>query len=223
MLVAGCGAHSGRATPAGPTTPATVAPVAATALDGLLLSAAEINTAVGAQLSVTGDTKHMDDLSNLVSRPECLPIFSPAEATAYAGSGWTALRIQDLSDAGHNHSAVQSVVLFPSAQQAAAFFAASSQRWQACSNDSFAHTMSGGREFWEVGSISNSNGILSAVARIGFEIYDHPALQEGDGASGQRALTARNNVVIDVFAYNSTGNNAAVGIAERIAAKVPAK
>jgi hypothetical protein len=222
ILIAGCGSHGGRATPTA-TTPTTAAPVAAAALDGLLLGAAEINTAVGAQLSVTADTKQMDDLSNLVSRPECLPIFSPAEATAYAGSGWTALHTQDLSDPRHKHSAVQSVVLFPSAQQAAAFVTVSSQRWQACANDSFARTMSGGREIWDVGPISNTNGILSTLARISVEIYDHPAPQEGDGSPGQRALTVRNNVVIDVFTYNSTGNNPAVSIAEQIADRVPGK
>jgi hypothetical protein len=220
VLAAGCSAHSSHATPTTATS-TTAAPVAAAALDGLLLSAAEINAAMGtgAQLSVTGDTKQMDDLSNIVSRPECLPIFSPAEATGYANSGWTALHGQDLSDPRHKHSAVQSVVLFPSARQAAAFFTASSQSWQACSNDSFAHTMSGGREFWDVGPISNTNGVLSTVARITIEIYDHP--QEGDGSTGQRALTVRNNVAIEVFTYNSTANDPAVSIAAQIAAKVP--
>jgi hypothetical protein len=111
------------------------------------------------------------------------------------------------------------VVLFPSAQQAAAFFAASAQSWQACSNDTFAHTMSGGREVWDVGPISNADGVLSTVARISIEIYDHP--QEGDGATGQRALTVRNNVAIDVFTYNSTASDPAVSIAQQIAAKVP--
>jgi hypothetical protein len=195
--------------------------VAAAALDGLLLGAAEVNTAMGggAQLSVSGDTKQMDDLSALVSRPECLPIFSPAEAAAYGGSGWIALHGQDLSDAGHKHSAVQSVVLFPSAQQAAAFFTASARSWQACSNDSFTHTMTGGREVWEVGPISNANGVLSTAVRISIEIYDHP--QGGAGATGQRALTVRNNVAIDVFTYDSAANDAAVSIAARIAAKVP--
>jgi hypothetical protein len=207
VLAAGCSAHSSHATPTTATS-TTAPPVAAAALDGLLLSATEINAAMGAgaQLSVTGDTKQMDDLSNIVSRPECLPIFSPAEATGYANSGWTALHGQDLSDPPHKHSAVQSVVLFPSARQA-------------CSNDSFAHTMSGGREFWDVGTISNTNGVLSTVARITIEIYDHP--QEGDGSTGQRALTVRNNVAIDVFTYNSTANDPAVSIAAQIAAKVP--
>jgi hypothetical protein len=41
------------------------------------------------------------------------------------------------------------------------------------------------------------------------------------GSTGQRALTVRNNVAIDVFTYNSTAHDPAVSIAQQIAAKVP--
>jgi hypothetical protein len=63
ILVAGCSANSNRATPT--TTPSTtVPPVAQGALDGLLLSASQINAAMGAtELSVADDTKRMEDVS----------------------------------------------------------------------------------------------------------------------------------------------------------------
>ena len=78
MLIAGCSANSNRATPT-TTASTTPSPVAQAALDGLLLSAAEIDAAMGAtELSVADDTKHMEDVSVMVSRPECLPIYSPA-------------------------------------------------------------------------------------------------------------------------------------------------
>jgi PknH-like extracellular domain len=229
ILAAGCSATSHRATPiastsstTAPPVAATAPPVAAAALDGLLLSAAEINTAMGAtQLSVAVDTKQMDDVSAMVSRPECLPIYSPAEVGAYAGSGWTAVHRQDLSDP--THAVVQSVVLFPSARQAAAFFTASAKSWQACSNGSFDHVMSGGHEVWDVGPISNTNGILSTVAQISLEVDHIPATPEGS-LTGQRVLTVRNNVVIDILADSTTANDpAAFNIAAQIAAKVPTK
>jgi hypothetical protein len=224
ILVAGCSPNSNRASPT--TTASTNAPpVAQAALDGLLLSAAEINTAMGAtELAVADDTKHMEDVSAMVSRPECLPIYSPAEANAYADSGWIGVHGQFLSDPSHTHVANQNVVLFPSAQQATAFFTASAQRWQAC-NGSFTHTMSGGREVWDVGPISNTNGVLSTAAKVNLEIYDHPASQQGGGGlTAQRAMTVRNNVVIDVLTDSSTINApAAVNIAAQIAAKVSSK
>jgi hypothetical protein len=63
ILVAGCSANSNRATPT--TTPSTtVPPVAQGALDELLLSASQINAAMGAtELSVADDTKRMEDVS----------------------------------------------------------------------------------------------------------------------------------------------------------------
>jgi len=226
LLAAGCSSHSSRATPTtstSATTSTTATPLAEAALDGLLLTPAEINTAMGAaQLSAARDTKDMADNSASVSRPECLPIYSPGEAKAYSGSGSTAFREQDLSHPPHSHIAVQAVVLFPSAQQAAAFFTASAQSWQACSNGSFVNTLSGGREVWDVGPISNTNGILSTVTGIHLEVYDGPATNEAPALTGQRVLTVRNNVVIDIAAASSTANDSAgVNIAQQIAAKVP--
>jgi PknH-like extracellular domain len=224
ILVAGCSANSNRATPT--TTPSTsVPPVAQAALDGLLLSASQINAAMGAtELSVADDTKRMEDVSAMVSRPECLPVYSPAETNAYANSGWTGVHRQFLGEPSHSHVAEQTVVLFPTAQQASAFFTASAQRWLACSNGSFTHTMSGGREVWAVGPISNNNGVLSTAARISLEIYDRPAARGGGRLTAQRALTVRNNVLIDVLTDSPAANDpAAVNIAAQIAAEVPSK
>ncbi len=224
VLAAGCGTASNQAT-SSTTAPTTVPPVAQAALDGLLLGAPQINAAMGvAGLSVADDKKHFEDVSALVSRPECLPIYSPAEANAYANSGSSGVRRQFLGDPSHSHLAEQSVVLFPTAQQASAFFAASAQRWPACANSSFAHTMSGGREVWEVGPVSSANGVLSTTARISQEIYDRPSAQEGAGQTAQRALTVRNNVVIDVLTSSPAANDAAAtNIAAQIAAEIPSK
>lgn len=224
ILVTGCGSNSNRAQPA-TTTSTTVPPVAQAALDGLLLGVAQINAAMGTTgLSVADDKKHMEDVSALVSRPECLPIYSPAEANAYANGGSSGVHRQFLGDPSNSHEVEQSVVLFPKAQQASAFFAASAQRWQSCSNGGFIHTMSGGREVWEVGPISDTNGVLSATARISLEVYDHPGAGEGGGRTAQRALTVRNNVAVDILTLSAEANDpAAVNIAAQIAAEVPSK
>jgi hypothetical protein len=218
ILAAGCSSTGGHAA----TTPTTVPLVAEPALSGLLLSAAEVNTAVGGtDLSVTGDATDMVDHGASVSRHECLAIFSPGEANAYARSGWTAFREQNLADPGRTRWAVQSVVLFPTAEQAAAFFTASSTNWRKC-DGSFVNILSGGREVWSVGPISEANGVLSTDTKMHLEVYDNPKTQENGGSTGQRVLTVRNNVVIDVAATSAAPNDsAAVKIAEQIAAKVP--
>ncbi len=227
MVAAGCNSNGTKDIPTAsaitsPTanTSTTVPVVADAALDGLLLGVAAMNAAMGTtDLSVSADSKQMDDLSNLVSRPECLPIFGPAGEKPYANSGWTAVRVENLSDPAHTHVAVQTVVLLASAPQAAAFFTASAQRWQQCSNGSFAENMSGGRDVWDVGPVSNANGVLSTSARITEEIYDRPPAQ-GRGTA-QRVLTVHNNVVIDIFTHSLDANaGAAIQIAQQIAAKV---
>jgi hypothetical protein len=70
VVVGGCSSKSNEATPSA-TTSTTPPPVAQAALDGLLLSVAEINTAMGAaQLSVSADRKQMEDVSAMLWRPE---------------------------------------------------------------------------------------------------------------------------------------------------------
>jgi hypothetical protein len=76
---------------------------------------------------------------------------------------------------------------------------ASLQRWQACSNGSFTRTVSGGCEVWDVGPISNTNGVLSTAARINLEIYHRPATQQGGGLTAQRVMTVRNDFAIFVL------------------------
>jgi hypothetical protein len=188
--------------------------VAEAALDGLLLSPAEIDTAMGATgMTVTVTSTSMaDDIKVPPEAPAdeaaCVGIVGTAEAQVYGGSGFTAVRDQLLQTSGDNGalSAAQSVVLFPSADQAAAFFAASAQRWPACQQFTLGDKVS------TVGPVSNTNGMLSTSLT--------QQSQNAPDSVCERALTANNNVAIDVFTCGATSDSA-VKIAEQIAAKVP--
>ena len=132
------------------------------------------------------------------------------EAPVYAGIGWTAIRGQTLQEpAKYTHAVDQGVVLFPTAQAAAAFFSASTQSWAACANHSWHDNVNNAQ--MTNGAVSTTNGILTSSAT-------NPKTK---GWTCQRALTSRNNVVIDVAAcgYNTTEQG--VSIATQIAAKVP--
>jgi serine/threonine kinase PknH len=191
----------------------TVAPVAEAALDGLLLSPAEINTTMGAsEMTVYRPWNTLNDVGfdNPSSPPECIPLGGAAEAPAYAGSRWTAVRGQTLQEPQDStHSAEQGVVLFPSSQAAAAFVSAATHSWPACANSSYHDNIYNNER--SVGPVSTTNGTVSATAT-----------QQGTDWACQRALMARNNVVID--ATGCTHNNTTdqgVSIAAQIAAKVP--
>ncbi len=197
--------------------PSTSLTPAQTALQGLLLSADQINTAMGTTvLTVAGTTGVMPNIAAEVPDKACRPIVSPAEAQVYEGSGWSTMLGQVLAEPGprFRHRVEQTVVSFPSAKEAGAFFTASAQSWPACADRQFTVVVMGTNMAHTVGPVSNTNGTLSVT-------------QNQDGVdlvfSCQRALTVANNIVVDVAAcslqQSVSQSYAAINIAYQIAAK----
>ncbi len=164
-------------------------------------------------MKVTNSRNAMSDDSATMTPRECLAIDGSAQAQVYANSGFMAERDETFArQDGNNlsHFAEQAVVLFPTAKQAGDFFTASAQQWQACHD--YTHVQS--KTHWTVAPISNANGVLSTSSTL----QDPPAT--GWKACG-RALTVKNNVIIDVNTCSVDPKNSAVDIATKIAAKVP--
>jgi predicted Ser/Thr protein kinase len=203
-------------------TPRQITPVAEAALQGLLLTPAQIDATMGTTgTTVTETTTVMEDNSDHVADKACRPLAGNVIAPVYAGSGWRAFREQVIREPGDKwtHGVDQGVVLFPSAHDAGAFFTASAQQWPACANRQFTTTVAGKpNQVWTVGPVSNAGGILSATNTRNVSpgwVWE----------SCQRALTVANNVVIDVEACNLNPSdspaNDAVNIVHQIAANVP--
>jgi hypothetical protein len=213
ILSAGCSSGGSNQGNVKSTTTTTkfVPPVAEGAIDGLLLSPAQVNAAMGAtEMTVTKTRTSMSDDSATMAPKECLAIDGSAQAQVYAGSDYTAERDQSLQDGDNfTHYVEQAVVYFPSARQAGAFLAASAQQWPACHQ--YTHTQTNSQ--WVVGTISNANGILSTTAT-----------QQNAKAPGWacgRAVAVRNNIVVDVNTCSANPTGSAVNITNQIAAKVP--
>ena len=231
LLVAACGGSNGGSASSSSTTTTTTqskAPLAQAALAGLLAAPADIDTALGITGSKnleSNDQLKNDNPSDIFPKSykfpdDCLFIMGPAESLVYANSGNTAVHAErdGASTEPNSPDAHQAVVLFPSAQQATAFFTASSQHWSACANrkDDVPGEGDNPDVHWEVGQVSNANGVLSVTSKISLS-------KNGQTLSGncQRALTTRNNVVIDVEACKQDDpGNSAVTIANQIAGKV---
>jgi serine/threonine kinase PknH len=193
------------------TTSKTAAPVADTALQGVLLSPDQINTAMGVSgMTVKSTSQAMVDYKTSVSDNACVAIHTGVDSSVYAGSGWSAVRLQTLEDAADlNHDsnfAVQAVVSFPSAGQAAVFFMTSAQRWPLCSSRQYTAE----NEKLDVGPVSNTDGTLSVTH----------TQENTHGWTCQRALTVSNNVAIDIKVCSYHPADSAVNIAHQIAAKV---
>jgi serine/threonine kinase PknH len=185
-------------------------PVATGVLDRLLLSPAEINTAIGTTgIQVIETSAVMSDNSANIPDKDCR-FNLPTQASVYDGSGWIATRPQYLSDS--SHVVQQAVVSFPSANDAARFFSASAQRWEACSMRQF-HFIAPGQpdKVWTVGPIAITNGTLSTTdTQVG-----------AGGFACQRALAVSNNVAIDVAVCAvNPAHDSVFNIVDQIAAKV---
>lgn len=217
IFVGGCHGQSTESHKASTTRSSTTKappPITETALKGFLLPPEQINTVMGTtDMKVTNSRDALSDDSATMTPRECLAIDFSAQAQVYANSGFMAVRDQTLNrQDGDNltHFAEQAVVLFPTAKQAGDFFASSAQQWPACRD--YTHVQS--KTHWNVGPISNTNGVLSTISTL----QDPPST--GWKACG-RALTAKNNVVIDVNTCRVDPKTSAIDIANQIAAKVP--
>lgn len=212
IVTAACGGGSNQGTVKSTTTKTKAPPpITEAGLKGLLLTPEDVSAVMGAgELKVTRYRTSMSDDSATMEPKECLAVDGAAQEKVYAGVKYTAERDETLQEGDNfTHFVEQAVVLFPSAKQAGAFVGASGLQWSACHQ--YTHTQS--HTVWDVGAVSNTNGMLSTTAT-----------QENANVGGWgcgRALTARNNVVIDVNTCSADPKNSAVEIASRIAAKVP--
>ena len=231
VLVAACGGSNDGGSGSSTTT-STRPPVAQAALAGLLLTSADLDSALGATGSKSKEKndKLKDDAAK---QPwpagwkfpdDCIYAIGPGQAPVYAGSGYTAVSGDDeVASLPPNSNepdpeVEQVLVLFPTPKEANAFFATSVQRWPACANRQF--TTPAGQDTpetgWQVGPVSNANGTLSTTLTM--TIRDN-----GDAVltmTCQRALTVRNNVAIDVSAVRKDPADLAVKLAGQIAGRV---
>lgn len=232
ILITGCGGdHAGGAasSSASTTTATPKTPLAQSALPDLMLSPNDIDTVLG----VTGTTSD-PPLTALVEDPvkrqdytfpaECRYSTHAALASVYADSGSTAVygyHDQAPAPAGadplESPDVYQFVVLFASPEQAGAFFTTSTQRWPACANRQDTVPAADGKPElqWKVGQVSNANGVLSTPVTLTITSNGNSVTMPC-----QRALTVRNNVVIDVDACRKDIGDLGVSIANQIAGKV---
>jgi hypothetical protein len=243
MFVAACDNNKGSApsSSSSTTTTSSKPPVAQAALAGFLLTPAEVDGVVG----VTG-SKSKEKVDKLYDDnakqqwpngwkfpDDCLYGLNPAETSVYANSGFTAVSGEDDIAAlppeanQPDPDVTQAVVLFPSADQANAFFTMSAQKWPACNDREF--TTPGGGDSpemkWKMGTASNANGVLSNSLSLTIASTSPGNAPPPSGGplptiTCQRALTVRNNVVVDASVCRLDPQDQAVKVVGQIGAKV---
>lgn len=163
-------------------------------LGDLLLNESDVNT-IGhtTAMAVRKPVTKMWHDEDMVSDPGCLDTYSPAEATVYRGSNWTAVQGQILDDAAPvrpEHALVQALVGFRDADSAEQFFSQAKTRWSDCANRSITVTAPGHAPLtWEFGAPQVTDTTLAAT-------QTQPG---GRGPTCQRAIGLANNVIIDTL------------------------
>ncbi len=200
-------------TPAGPPAP----PVPASALAGLLLGTDELAAIAGAAgLTVTQSAAVLSDDAPVVDLKECVGAWVPAQRAAYGDSGWSAAQQQLLrssNDGPPTHTVTQMVVSYPTAADAQHSVDQQSAQWSACAGRVITGTMAE-----PAASVRYTMGKPATVDGV---VYMREAREGGNGWGCERAIGARNNVVIDLMVCRYDPANQAVEAVKAIAAKVP--
>ncbi|BBZ73098.1 hypothetical protein MPRS_41910 [Mycobacterium paraseoulense] len=163
-------------------------------LADLLLKEDEVD-AIGhtTAMAVRRPVSRMWHDENVVSNPGCVGTYSPAEATAYQGSNWTAVQGQILDDAAPvapEHALVQVLIGFRDADSARQFFSQAKARWAGCAHRPITVTTPGHAPVtWDLGEPQATDTTLATT-------QTQPG---GRGASCQRAMGLANNVIVDTL------------------------
>lgn len=182
-------------------------------LPGLLPDATELSDLLllGKLSLVTDAALPYGDTSD---QEDCGGVAAPGLHQGYDGSGYTAMRIQDLYDGTPDTFTVsvsQAVATFPDDQKAQEFVRAESDRWAQCKYKPVTLRFPGvADKVWQIRNPSFTDGVLT-VSMSGFP-----------GGGCQHALTSARNVAIDVRICTDRGSAQAPQLAAKIAERVPA-
>lgn len=211
VLASGCTVTTTGTVVAAPTLGHAPQPVSTAALSTLLLSTADAGSIMGAPVSLVSTSQGMYE--NKPLDDGCL-VWAEAQRHTYAGSGWTAVRDEELRDRpdDSDHIVYQAVVAFPDAASASALFAAQKVEWARCDDrrvdlhdpsDPNAH-------YWSLNTATDEDGVLTITR----------SEEDLPGWSCQHAMTSKNNVVVDVAACAMNVDDRGAKLARRIAEKI---
>jgi PknH-like extracellular domain len=194
------------ATPSAPVAPPQIRAISDEALPTLLLDPAYVGQVMG-----TTGLELIDKLSgpgmftDTADPAQCVGVVIPANENAYAGSGSRATFVQALHDQSRT-TVFSAVTTFATSSLAGDLVAQQAGTWQTCRSAPV--VLDPGHDnptTWTVDDVSQQGGTLTA------------RVSAAGGPSCQRALTSKNNVVIDVTTCSANPSNEAVTIASAIA------
>lgn len=189
--------------------PIGVKPLVESQLDSVLLSIGQLNGIVSAsKLTFVIDGQVMSDNSAAVSDPDCLGSMFGAEDTVYADSRWAAVRdkvAREPTD-DNDHWVEQTVVLYPSEDQATKFVGDSKKAWQQCGGFSVAVDGEASSSIWLIDDVKSDGDVITQVI----------SQEDSEGWECQHAMTSVANVTVEAMACAFGIRDEAVAIVHAI-------
>jgi hypothetical protein len=207
VLLSGCvSTVSGKAVRGQNAAPVDVPPLKESDLDNVLLSIGELNGIMGSTtMTITSELEEMTDHSADVSDPDCLGAIYGAEEPVYADTGWTAMRDQVAREPDENneHWVEQTVVLYPSADNAQEFFEGSKSMWKDCGGDAISVNDAESTYLWQLDDATADDALITQTS----------TQEDADGWACQHALSVVSNLTVEAWACGYTISDEAATIA----------
>jgi hypothetical protein len=148
-------------------------------------------------------------------RPDCGGAINVGLPTAYNGSGYSAIRLQEYHDVpgeNYQYGVTEAVSTFPSDQQAQAFVSTEADRWAKCKYSPVTLIDRGAESFVSTILTPETTAGVLTVSTLS---------KQYSGLGCQRALSANRNVVIDIQICGPDGSAQAPSLIAHIADRIP--
>ncbi|MGV0626095.1 serine/threonine-protein kinase PknH/PknJ [Mycolicibacter minnesotensis] len=190
------------------------------ALRAILLASEQLrSSSTPHELVLEQESDTLLDDTGLVSPPDCVGTWAPAQARAYSEPGYSAqpptgVAVQFLRALNRRiteEGVVQAVLSFPGWADAVGRLQQQQRQWQACAGRSITVTTpGGGPQEWEFEQTETFAGIVTSVAR----------LRDGTAVC-QHGINVRGNVLIDIRQCLPRGGNDVVALVNATGDRVP--
>jgi hypothetical protein len=158
----------GHANPTSGTTSPTPHTVDAGALESALLPRDQVVALVGgANMAAVMTITNTSDASSIIDDRSCVGVGSIADASVYSGSGWVAMRGNQLTTPNVVQADVTQVITsFPAPADADALLQQARAIWQGCANRRYGfHSSNGNHSFLDTGPVKGSVSRIEVLLR----------------------------------------------------------
>lgn len=184
-----------------------------TGLAGLLLSATDVSTRMQSPGMVAAPVSTDLASGTTVTPSNCASTWTPADGGTYAGSAYTGVALQEVKDpATIDHQVDQAVVSFADEQTAKAVYDARVADWSGCKFQQFS-TQGNENVSATSGAVGDTDGTTNMLVLV-------DSWPGSAATQCERAITARQNVVVDVRACSPSVGSAGWTIARDIGQKI---